>query len=138
MTTPEHEPVQASEETPRRRGLALAALSVGAGGATVSLATWAAWLLVRPGMITASHYSFLAQVFVLVLGGLWFVSLPIGVLGLVFGLSADARTRPGSARAGAYLAGLTLLAALAGSVTFAGTPLSGPVAYPQPLIGNGE
>src|ERR1044072_1465568 len=83
-----------TETTRPGRGLAIASLAIGASGLTLAVATWAAWLIVRPPVVTAWVYSWVAQAFVLVLGALWFALLPISVLALVFGVYAGARTRP--------------------------------------------
>lgn len=119
-----------AEETTRPgRGLAIAARAIGASGLTLAVATWAAWLVVRPPIVTAWAYSWVTQAFVLVLGALWFALLPIGVLGLVFGVSARSR---GPGRAGVTLAVLTLLLAFSGAAVFATTSwrhVGPPVAY---------
>lgn len=109
----------------RGRGLAITSVSVGTAGLTLALATWVAWLVIRTQLEGAGHYtSWVAQVFALVLGALWFALLPAGVLGIVFGLFAGARDPYGSgiARVGAYLCLLTLAVALAGAAVFALTP----------------
>lgn len=122
-----------TEETTRPgRGLAVASLAVGASGSTLAVATWAAWLIIRPELVSAWVYSWVAQAFVLVLGALWFALLPISVLALIFGVCAGARTRPGAARIGATLAVVTALLALAGAAVFATTSwrhVGPPVAY---------
>jgi uncharacterized membrane protein len=88
---------------------------------------------VRPPVVTAWVYSWVAQAFVLVLGALWFALLPISVLALVFGVHAGARTRPGPGRMGATLAAITALLALSGAAVFATTSswrqVGPPVAY---------
>jgi hypothetical protein len=108
--------LEAEETTTTRpgRGLAIASLAVGASGLTLAVATWAAWLIVRPGIVSAWVFSWVTQAFVLVLGALWFALLPISVLALVFGVCAGARTQPGFARIGATLAVVTALLALSG------------------------
>src|SRR2546423_9140097 len=95
---------ESTETTRPGRGLAIASLALGASGLTLAVATWAAWLIVRPQVVSAWMYSWVAQAFVLVLGALWFALLPISVLALVFGGYAGARTRPGPGRIGATLA----------------------------------
>ncbi|MER6797028.1 hypothetical protein, partial [Amycolatopsis mediterranei] len=91
------EPELEAEETTTRpgRGLAIASLAIGAAGLTLAVATWAAWLIVRPEIVSAWVFSWVTQAFVLVLGALWFALLPISVLALVFGVCAGARTQPG-------------------------------------------
>src|SRR5205814_7662628 len=83
MEAPELEP-ETKETTRPGRGLAVASLAVGASGLTLAVATWAAWLIIRPELVSAWVYSWVAQAFVLVLGALWFALLPISVLALVF------------------------------------------------------
>ncbi|MGW5718164.1 hypothetical protein ACWEVP_18505 [Amycolatopsis sp. NPDC003865] len=129
-----------TETTRPGRGLTIASLAIGASGLTLAVATWAAWLVVRPPVVTAWTFSWVSQAFVLVLGALWFALLPISVLALVFGVCAGARTRPGPGRIGATLAVLTALLALSGAAVFATTSWRGvgpPVAYfdtrPGPL-----
>ncbi|MFJ7216352.1 hypothetical protein [Amycolatopsis sp. NPDC098790] len=126
-----------NETTRPGRGLAIASLAVGASGLTLAVSTWAAWLLVRPVLLTAWMFSWLAQAFVLVLGALWFALLPISVLALVFGVCAGARTRPGPGRIGATLAVITALLALSGAAVFATTSWS-PVAYFDTRTGPGR
>ena len=129
MGAPELEPE--TEET-TRPGLGVASLAVGASGFTLAAATWAAWLIIRPELVPAWAYSWVAQAFVLVLGALWFALLPISVLALVFGVCAGARTQPGRGRIGATLAIVTALLALAGAAVFATTSwghVGPPVAY---------
>ena len=131
MEEPELEP-ETKETTRPGRGLAVASLAVGASGLTLAVATWAAWLIIRPELVSAWVYSWVAQAFVLVLGALWFALLPISVLALVFGVCAGARTRPGFGRIGAPLAVVTALLALAGAAVFATTSwrqVGPPVAY---------
>lgn len=128
------EPELESEETRTRpgRGLAIASLAVGASGLTLAVATWAAWLIVRPEVVSAWVFSWVTQAFVLVIGALWFALLPISVLALVFGVCAGARTQPGYARIGATLAVITALLALSGAAVFATTSwrhVGPPVAY---------
>ncbi|WP_410568087.1 hypothetical protein [Amycolatopsis sp. cmx-4-61] len=129
------EPESEARETTRptgRRGLAIASLAIGASGLTLAIATWAAWLIVRPGVVSAWALSWIAQAFVLVLGALWFALLPISVLALVFGVCAGARTRPGFGRIGATLAVVTALLALSGAAVFATTSwrqVGPPIAY---------
>ncbi|MEV4150307.1 hypothetical protein AB0J40_42085 [Amycolatopsis sp. NPDC049691] len=120
------------ETTRPGRGLAIASLAIGAAGLTLAVATWAAWLIVRPPVVAAWTFSWVTQAFVLVLGALWFALLPISVLALVFGVCAGARTRPGPGRIGATLAVLTALLALSGAAVFATSSWHGvgpPVAY---------
>ncbi|MEU5265921.1 hypothetical protein [Amycolatopsis sp. NPDC021455] len=123
---------EAGETTRPGRGLAVASLAVGASGCTLAVATWAAWLLVRPQLVAAWAYSWVAQAFVLVLGALWFGLLPISVLALIFGLCADTRPRPDFGRIGMTLAVVTAVLALAGAAVFATTSwrrVGPPVAY---------
>ena len=118
------------EITRPRRGLAISAVALGAAGLTLTVATWAAWLLVRPQVLSAWTYSWVTQAFVLVLGALWFAMLPVGVLALVFAGYAGPRTT--HTRAGMLLAAVTLLLALLGAATFATTSWRGvgpPYAY---------
>ncbi|QKV78654.1 hypothetical protein [Amycolatopsis sp. Hca4] len=128
--------LEAEETTTRAgRGLAIASLAIGAAGFTLAVATWAAWLIVRPGIVSAWLLSWVTQAFVLVLGALWFALLPISVLALVFGICAGSRTRPGSARIGATLAVITALLALSGAAVFATTSwhrIGPPIAYFDP------
>ena len=131
MGAPEFE-AEPTETSRPGRGLAITSLAIGASGLTLAVATWAAWLIVRPPVVTAWVYSWVAQAFVLVLGALWFALLPISVLGLVFGVHAGARTRPGPGRIGATLAVITALLALSGAAVFATTSwrqVGPPVAY---------
>ncbi|MEV6622412.1 hypothetical protein AB0M83_28675 [Amycolatopsis sp. NPDC051106] len=131
MGEPEFE-AEPTETTRPGRGLAIASLAIGASGLTLAVATWAAWLIVRPPVVTAWVYSWVAQAFVLVLGALWFALLPISVLALVFGVYAGARTHPGPGRIGATLAVITALLALSGAAVFATTSwrqVGPPVAY---------
>jgi hypothetical protein len=114
------------------RGLAIASLAIGASGLTLAVATWAAWLIVRPPVLSAWVYSWVAQAFVLVLGALWFALLPISVLALVFGVYAGARTHPGPGRIGATLGVITVLLALSGAAVFATSSwrhVGPPIAY---------
>ncbi|OXM67680.1 hypothetical protein [Amycolatopsis vastitatis] len=114
------------------RGLAVASLAVGASGFTLAAATWVAWLIVRPELVSAWAYSWVAQAFVLVLGALWFGLLPISVLALIFGLCADTQPRPDFGRIGMTLAVVTALLALGGAAVFATTSwrhVGPPVAY---------
>ena len=83
--------------------MAIASLAIGTSGLTLAVATWAAWLIVRPS-----------------------------VLALVFGVRAGARTWPGPGRIGATLAVVTALLALSGAAVFATTSwrqVGPPVAY---------
>jgi hypothetical protein len=111
------------ETTTRRpgRGLAVASLAVGASGFTLAAATWVAWLVVRPELVSAWTYSWVAQAFVLVLGALWFGLLPISVLALMLGVCADTQPRPDFGRIGMMLAVVTAALALAGAALFATT-----------------
>ncbi|WIX85031.1 hypothetical protein [Amycolatopsis sp. DG1A-15b] len=132
MGEPELEAGETTTATRPGRGLAIASLAVGAAGLTLAVATWAAWLVVRPGIVSAWVFSWVTQAFVLVLGALWFALLPISVLALVFGVCAGARTQPGFARIGATLAVVTALLALSGAAVFATTSwrhVGPPVAY---------
>ncbi|MEV7092494.1 hypothetical protein AB0M80_06585 [Amycolatopsis sp. NPDC051045] len=116
------EPASEGRETTRPgRGLAIASLAIGASGLTLALATWAAWLIIRPALLSAWVFSWVVQAFVLVLGALWFALLPISVLALVFGVCAGARTQPGFGRIGTTLAVITALLALSGAAVFATT-----------------
>ncbi|PRX50535.1 hypothetical protein B0I33_102658 [Prauserella shujinwangii] len=102
------------------RGLAIASLALSPAGLVLALATWAAWLFVRPQLLETLSVSWLTIVFLLVLGALWFAMLPVGTLGLVFGLLAGARS-PGSGslpRVGALVALGTLATAVAGAFAF--------------------
>jgi hypothetical protein len=131
MGEPEPEAAETTTTRPGR-GLAITSLAIGASGLTLAVATWAAWLIVRPVLLTAWVFSWLAQAFVLVLGALWFALLPISVLALVFGVCAGARTRPGLARIGTTLAAITALLALSGAAVFATTSwgqIGPPIAY---------
>jgi hypothetical protein len=74
------------------RGLAVASLAVGASGFTLAAATWAAWLIVRPELVSAWKYSWVAQAFVLVLGALWFGLLPISAVLALAGAAVFATT----------------------------------------------
>lgn len=131
MGAPDHTEEETLTERPRH-GLGITSVALGAAGLTLALATWAAWLVVRPGVVSAWTYSWVAQAFLLVLGALWFALLPASVLGLVFGVYAGARTKPGPGRVGATLAVMTLLLALLGAAVFATTSwgrVGPPVAY---------
>jgi hypothetical protein len=133
MGAPEFD-AEAGETTTTRpgRGLGIASLAIGASGLTLAVATWAAWLIVRPPVLSAWVYSWVAQAFVLVLGALWFALLPISVLALVFGVYAGARTRPGPGRIGATLGVITVLLALSGAAVFATSSwrhVGPPIAY---------
>ena len=131
MGAPENE-IESGETTRRGRGLAVASLAVGASGFTLAAATWAAWLIVRPELVSAWAASWVAQAFVLVLGALWFGLLPISVLALVLGVCAGAQSRPDFARTGRRLAAVTMVLALAGAALFATTSwrhVGPPVAY---------
>ncbi|MBB4684562.1 hypothetical protein [Amycolatopsis jiangsuensis] len=117
MTEPDEQP---------RRGLGVAAVAVAAVSFVLALCTWMAWLLVRPKLLTQPVYPIVTQVFLLVLGALWFVVLPAGVLAVVLGLTGGGRRRGGDlARAGALLGALTFVVALAGAVTFTVDPMGG-------------
>lgn len=116
----------------RSRGLGIAAVAIGTFGLTLAVATWAAWLLIRPQLVSAWTYSWVAQAFLLVLGALWFALLPLGAVGLVFSGYAGVRAAAGPGRIGAGLAALTLLLALLGAAAFATTSfgrVGPPVAY---------
>ena len=132
MGEPELEAGETTTTTQPGRGLGIASVAVGASGLTLAVATWAAWLIVRPGIVSAWVFSWITQAFVLVLGALWFALLPISVLALVFGVCAGARTQPGYARVGATLAVVTALLALSGAAVFATTSwrhIGPPIAY---------
>lgn len=122
MTEPDSESVSAVEERPSR-GLAVGAVSVAAVSFALGVATWLAWLLVRPRLLMGGIYPIVAEVFVLVLGALWFAALLGAVLAVVFGLLGGAR-RYGTdlARLGALLGGLAFVVALAGTVAFTSNP----------------
>ncbi|WP_020658182.1 hypothetical protein [Amycolatopsis benzoatilytica] len=114
------------------RGLGIASVSVAAVSLVLAGSTWMAWLLVRPRVIGGEIYPLVAQVFVLVLGALWFVALLAGVLALVLGVTGGARRRYGGrggdlARIGALLGALTFVVALAGAVAFTIQPDATPV-----------
>ncbi|MCG3755870.1 MULTISPECIES: hypothetical protein [Amycolatopsis] len=122
MTEPDSESVRSSEERPSR-GLAVGAVSVAAVSFSLAVLTWLAWLLVRPRMLTAGVYPLVAEVFVLVLGALWFLALLAGVLAVVLGrLGGGLRYGGDLARKGALLGGLTVVVALAGTVAFTVSP----------------
>ncbi|KDN23006.1 hypothetical protein [Amycolatopsis rifamycinica] len=132
MGQPEPDAQEATTTSRPGHGLAIASLAIGASGLTLAVATWAAWLIVRPELVSAWTLSWVTQAFVLVLGALWFALLPISVLALVFGICAGARTRPGYARIGATLAVVTVLLALSGAAVFATTSwrrVGPPIAY---------
>ncbi|MFD9892886.1 hypothetical protein ACFWY9_26370 [Amycolatopsis sp. NPDC059027] len=123
MSTPELEHDVATERRPRH-GLAIASVSLSAVAAVLALATWVAWLVVRAQMQGVPPYSWISQVFVLVLGALWFAMIPAGVLSIIFGYFAGARLQTGSnaSRLGLYLGLLTIAIALAGAAVFTLTP----------------
>ncbi|SEP44154.1 hypothetical protein [Amycolatopsis saalfeldensis] len=118
------EPEKSEDPADRpRRGLAVAAVSVAVVSLVLAISTWAAWLLVRPRVLGFPGNAFLGQVFLLVLGALWFVALLAGALAIVFGITGGAREHDGDlARAGALTGALTCLVAIAGAVTFALSP----------------
>lgn len=102
-----------------RPGLALAALITGAVALVLSVSTWAAWLLVLPGFRDAQPYRWIAVVFVLVLGALWFAVLPLSVVAITCGaLAANRSATGGLGRLGIAVGVLALLVALAGTVVF--------------------
>ncbi|MFI5608046.1 hypothetical protein [Amycolatopsis sp. NPDC051903] len=115
-----------------RRGQAVAAMAIAAVSLVLVVATWIAWLRVRPKLQEAPEYALVGQVFLLVLGALFFVGLLAGVLAIVLGLTRGGRARGDDlARGGALLGALTCVIALAGAVTFAASPTWTPVA-PRP------
>ncbi|MET9260606.1 hypothetical protein [Amycolatopsis sp. NPDC004079] len=122
MTEPDSESVSETEERPSR-GLAVGAVSVAAVSLSLAVLTWLAWLLVRPRLLVSGVYPLVAEVFVLVLGALWFAALLAGVLAVVLGRLGGAK-RPGGdlARTGALLGGLTVVVALAGTIAFTVSP----------------
>lgn len=123
MTESVPESVSEAEERPSR-GLAVGAVSVAAVSFALAVLTWLAWLLVRPRLLTTGVYPIVAEVFILVLGALWFAALLAGVLAMVLGLLGGGRRRYGGdlARTGALLGGLTVVVALAGTVAFTVSP----------------
>ncbi|WP_326833998.1 hypothetical protein VSH64_03555 [Amycolatopsis rhabdoformis] len=107
-------------QTRPRRGLAIAATAIAAVSFVLAASTWVAWLLVRPRVLGGPVYPIVAQVFLLVLGALFFLALLAGVLAIVLGVTGGAREHDGDlARVGALLGALTCAVALAGAVTFA-------------------
>lgn len=115
-----------------RRGLGIASVAIGAFGLTLAVATWAAWLLIRPRIVSDWALSWVSQAFLLVLGALWFALLPLGALGLVFAGYAGVRRITDPGRIGAGLAAISLLLALLGAAVFATTSFARvgpPVAY---------
>ncbi|MGW4488793.1 hypothetical protein ACWEOE_33755 [Amycolatopsis sp. NPDC004368] len=124
MTEPDN------EREPRRgqavAAVAIAAVAIAAVGFMLVVATWVALLLVRPRMEAGPVYPIVGQVFLLVLGALFFVGLLAGVLAIVLGLTGGGRDYGGHgdlARRGVLLGGLTCVVALAGAVAFAVNPL---------------
>lgn len=114
---PDDRPEQAGDRP--RPGLALASVVTGAVGLVLALSTWAAWLLVLPGFRDAQPYSWITVVFMLVLGALWFVVLPLAVVGVLCGaLAANRSAMGGIGRLGIGVAVVALLVALAGAVVF--------------------
>lgn len=79
MTEPDSGTVSSSGDRPGR-GLAVAAVSVAAVCFALGVATWLAWLLVRPRLLMGGVYPIVAEVFVLVLGGLAFVAALAGTV----------------------------------------------------------
>ncbi|GAA4545840.1 hypothetical protein [Amycolatopsis samaneae] len=124
MSTPELDHDDAPATARPRHGLAIASVSVSAVAMVLTVATWVAWLVIRAQMQAVPPYSWISQVFVLVLGALWFAMIPAGVLSTVFGYFAGARLQNGSnaARLGLYLGLLTVAIALAGAAVFTLTP----------------
>ncbi|WIX78054.1 hypothetical protein QRX50_42795 [Amycolatopsis carbonis] len=115
---------EADNEREPRRGQAVAAVAIAAVAFMLVVATWIAWLLVRPRMEAGPVYPIVGQVFLLVLGALFFVGLLAGVLAIVLGLTGGGREYGGEvARAGVLLGGLTCVVALGGAVAFAVNPL---------------
>ncbi|WP_409181769.1 hypothetical protein F9C11_35690 [Amycolatopsis sp. VS8301801F10] len=129
MTESVSESALEAEERPSR-GLAVGAVSVAAVSFALAVLTWLAWLLVRPRLLISGVYPIVAEVFVLVLGALWFLALLAGVLATVLGLLGGGRRHGGDlARTGALLGGLTMVVALAGTVAFTVSPGPSPM-YP--------
>ena len=129
---------------PRRQGLAIASVSVGAVGMVIAVGTWATWLAVRPSVtLITSEVSFVGAIFAMALGLFWFAALAVGVLGMVFGLVAGARGPGGGdlARVGTMFSMITAALAVAGAVVFVFAmargiePPRGPIAYPLPYVG---
>ncbi|MEV4597717.1 hypothetical protein AB0K15_09965 [Amycolatopsis sp. NPDC049253] len=117
-----------------RRGLAVASIAIAAVSFMLAVSTWIAWLLVRPKFLVMPAYALVGQVFLLVLGALFFVALLAGVLAIVLGLTG--RELGGDlARAGALLGALTCLVALSGAVAFAVNPVWTSL---RPTIGYGD
>ena len=105
------------------RGLGVASTAVAAVSLVLAGSTWMAWLLIRPRVIGGDVYPIVAEVFVPVLGALWFLALLAGVLAVVLGVTGGARRRYGGrggdlARIGALLGARTFVVALAGAVAF--------------------
>ncbi|SFP41640.1 hypothetical protein [Amycolatopsis rubida] len=121
MTEPDSASVS-PEERPSR-ALAVGAVSVAAVSFALAVLTWLAWLLVRPRLLVSGVYPLVAEVFVLVLGALWFLALLAGVLAVVLGRLGGGK-RPGGdlARTGSLLGGLTVVVALAGTIAFTVSP----------------
>ncbi|ATY11084.1 hypothetical protein CU254_11840 [Amycolatopsis sp. AA4] len=122
MTESVPEAVSETEERPSR-GLAVGAVSVAAVSFSLAVLTWLAWLLVRPRLLLSGVYPLVAEVFILVLGALWFVALLAGVLAVVLGRLGGAKRHGGDlARTGSLLGGLTVVVALAGTIAFTVSP----------------
>lgn len=124
--------IESSDDDRPRRGLGIASVAIGAAGLTLAVATWAAWVLIRPRIVSEWPFSWVSQAFLLVLGALWFALLPLGALGLVFAGYSGVRAITGPGRIGAGLAAVTLLLALLGAAVFATTSFARvgpPVAY---------
>ncbi|ASR39267.1 hypothetical protein BAY61_13965 [Prauserella marina] len=111
----------------------------GAIGLVLAVSTWAAWLLVLPGFREAQPYSWIAVVFGLVLGALWFLVLPLGTVSIIVGLLATRRAPAlaALARLGMVVALVALAAALGGAVVFVidASTGAGPPVYP--LVSSG-
>ncbi|MYW94788.1 hypothetical protein G3I59_30390 [Amycolatopsis rubida] len=121
MTEPDSASVS-PEERPSR-ALAVGAVSVAAVSFALAVLTWLAWLLVRPRLLVSGVYPLVAEVFVLVLGALWFLALLAGVLAVVLGrLGGGKRPAGDLARTGSLLGGLTVVVALAGTIAFTVSP----------------
>ncbi|GAA1958124.1 hypothetical protein [Amycolatopsis minnesotensis] len=105
---------------PPRRGLAIASLTVGAATIVLAVSAWFAWLLVLPRLSIALHHSWLSVAFGLVVGAIWFATLPAGVVAAVLGLTSGARLPGGDnlGRVGAFLGLLSFTVGLVGAVVF--------------------
>ncbi|MEU3269805.1 hypothetical protein ABZ639_03110 [Saccharomonospora sp. NPDC006951] len=121
-----------------KTGLVVASLVTGSIGLVLAVSTWAAWLLVLPGFRDAQPYNWIAVVFGLVLGALWFLVLPLGTVSIIVGLLAIRRAPALAplARLGLVIAALALAAALGGAAVFVIDASTGPPVYP--LVPSGE